>query len=631
MITTNFRGRACRLALTGAISAGIFCAADRSAGRTVTVNTDGSGDFNTIQAAMDSVPSSNASPCVIQIVPGRYAGRISVPRGKSFVTLCGMGKFREDVMISDGEGKWGVLSISADDFRAENLTVENTAGPAAGPQMALYCDGKRQVFESLLIKGWQDTLGSWNGNIACFHNCEIWGSVDFIYSGGTAVFERCDIVERRDVGGPIAAPSTPKELAYGLVFLNCTLRKAPEVAAGSSTLMRPWRPDGHTAFVNCAMGDHISAKGWDEWDGRQNTCRAVEYGSKTLDGTPIDLSKRASWVKVLTMEQASSYTVTNVLGGWNPAAQKHDAVVAADGSGNYSTVQAAIAAAPDKSTGLFRIFIKPGTYMGPFMIGRDKHHVQLIGEATEKTILTWPYNVNDRKPNQHYQFDPGLVVVGDDFRAENLTIENTSGDHGQALAVRADNDRSVFKDCRILGWQDTLMANNGRHYFTNCFIAGRVDFIYGSGTAVFDHCEILSKNGGYITAANTPEDQPFGFVFLNCKLTGDPAPWVPPAGQTQLEKSDVMTYLGRPWRPHASVAFINCEMGSHIKPEGWDNWGKESNEKTARYSEYGSTGPGANPAARVKWAKLLTKEEAAAFTIQNVFGGVDGWDPGRGQ
>ena len=113
------------------------------------------------------------------------------------------------------------------------------------------------------------------------------------------------------------------------------------------------------------------------------------------------------------------------------------------------------------------------------------------------------------------------------FRAEHLTIQNTkSGDHGQALALRVDGDREVFNDCRILGWQDTLMINNGRDYFTNCLVAGRVDFIYGSATAVFERCEIQSRNGGHVTAASTPKDQPFGFVFTNCKLTGDPQPWI---------------------------------------------------------------------------------------------------------
>lgn len=299
-----------------------MAAPEQGAGRVITVAADGLGDFKTIQAAVDSVSNPNPDACVIQIQPGRYEERVTVPRGKSFLTLRGTGLTRTDVVIAGSAGKWGVLSASANDFRAENFTVENTAGSTAGPQMALYCDGKRQVFENLLVKGWQDTLGSWNGNIAYFRNCEIWGSVDFIYSGGTAVFDRCDIVQIRDVGGPIAAPSTPKEVAFGLVFLDCRLLKGPGVQPASSTLMRPWREDGHTAFINCRMDDHISAKGWSEWDGREKTCRAVEFGSRTLSGEAIDLTARAAWVKVLTVEQAAAYNVTNILGGWNPSGQK---------------------------------------------------------------------------------------------------------------------------------------------------------------------------------------------------------------------------------------------------------------------------------------------------------------------
>lgn len=313
----------------------------------------------------------------------------------------------------------------------------------------------------------------------------------------------------------------------------------------------------------------------------------------------------------------------------NPVATeaKFDAVVAFDGSGTHTNVQDAVNVVPDNNTNWFTILVKPGVYEGQVIIPKTKQYIRLIGEDPKTTALTWPYNVNDRKPNQPYQFDPGFVVVGNDFRAENLTFENTSGDHGQALAVRMDNDRAVFQNCRLIGWQDTLMVNNGRHYFTNCHIEGRVDFIYGSGTTVFDRCVIHSKNGGYITAASTPEEQPFGFVFLHCKLTGDPTPWQIPAGQKQFEPSDVATYLGRPWRPSGAVAFIKCEMDSHIKPEGWHNWGKVSNEATARYFEYRSTGPGANPEARVKWANQLTDEQAQTYTVSKIFQRADAWMP----
>ncbi len=308
---------------------------------------------------------------------------------------------------------------------------------------------------------------------------------------------------------------------------------------------------------------------------------------------------------------------------------KYDAVVAFDGSGTHTNLQSAIATAPERGTNWFTILVKPGVYEGQIIVPKTKPFIRVIGEEMENTKLTWPYNVNDRKPNQPYQFDPGFVVVGDDFRAENLTIENTSGDHGQALALRVDADRAAFRHCRILGWQDTLMVNHGRQYFTNCYLAGRVDFIYGSGTAVFDRCEIHSKNGGYVTAASTPPDHPFGLAFLNCKLTGDPTPWNSTNGQAQFEKSEAKTYLGRPWRASASVAFINCEMDAHIKPAGWHNWGNVTNELTARYAEYHSTGPGAAPEKRVKWARQLTKAAAEAITVKSVLGGSDDWNPAQ--
>ena len=310
------------------------------------------------------------------------------------------------------------------------------------------------------------------------------------------------------------------------------------------------------------------------------------------------------------------------------ADDRFDAVVSNDVSANYTNLQAAIDAAPDNGAGPFRISIKPGIYEGQFIIPKEKHHIQFLGEDPTNTIIT--YNLNVRETNAktipHF-VGTGMIVLGDDFRAENITFRNTSGDHGQALALRIDGDHAILKDCRMLGWQDTLMINNGRDYFTNCYVEGRVDFIYGSAAAVFDRCEIHSKNGGHITAANTPKDHPFGFVFQNCKLTGDPNPWVDANGVPANTNSAPMADLGRPWRPYASVTYLNCEMGAHIKPEGWNNWRNPTNELTARYAEYNSTGPGANPDKRFKWTKQLTREEADRITLDSVLGGNDHWDP----
>ena len=314
----------------------------------------------------------------------------------------------------------------------------------------------------------------------------------------------------------------------------------------------------------------------------------------------------------------------------NPVAKesRFDAIVSADGSGTHTTVQAAIAAAPDNATKSFTILLKPGKYEGQIIIPKSKSHLRFVGEELENTILTYALNVLETNAETNLRFKgTGVIVLADDFSAENLTFENTSGDHSQALALRVDGDRAVFNRCRLLGWQDTLLINNGRQYFTNCYIEGRVDFIYGSATAVFAGCEIHSKNGGHITAANTPADRPFGFVFMNCKLTGDPKPWISPAGIPANTNSLPQADLGRPWRPYASVTYLNCEMGDHIKPVGWDNWRNPTNEQTVRFAEYKNTGPGADLSARVKWARQLTDEEAKAYTLQNICKGKDNWQP----
>jgi pectinesterase len=306
-----------------------------------------------------------------------------------------------------------------------------------------------------------------------------------------------------------------------------------------------------------------------------------------------------------------------------------DVVVAADGSGNYTTVQEAINMAPSHATKQHRILVKSGKYLGPFLVPPAKNNIKLIGSSGSASILTYSKNVKEPEPGSPPIFAGiGVVVQADDFSAENITFENTSGDHGQALALRVDADRACFKKCRILGWQDTLMANKGRQIYQECYIEGRVDFIYGDATAVFDQCTIHSKNGGYITAASTPQDQSYGFVFFDCKLTGDEIPWIPENSTEPIKPSiKPNTFLGRPWRPYASVIYVRCEMGDHIQKEGWHNWGKETNEVTARYYEIDCFGPGADIKGRVPWSKQLDKNQRENLIIAAILRGMDSWEP----
>ncbi len=360
-------------------------------------------------------------------------------------------------------------------------------------------------------------------------------------------------------------------------------------------------------------------------------------GQTTHDGTHLNAAGHVLFARLVVAELRHNVPALAPVLLTEPAAPaplyetNFDAVVSADGSGTHTTLQAAVQDAPENGPKPYRILLKPGIYEGQILVPKNRNHLQLIGEEMAGTVLTYRLNVLESDSNTITAFrGTGVIVLGDDFRAENLTFQNTSGDHGQALALRVDGDRAVFKHCQLLGWQDTLMLNRGRDYFTNCLVAGRVDFIYGSATAIFDRCELRSKNGGHITAANTPAAQPFGFIFRNCQLTGDPQPWINPQGvavNTNRDGSVAQADLGRPWRPFASVTYLNCEMGGHIKPEGWNNWRNPTNELTARFAEYHSTGPGASPARRFPWTRQLNDAEAQKITLANVLGGVDHWDP----
>lgn len=299
------------------------------------------------------------------------------------------------------------------------------------------------------------------------------------------------------------------------------------------------------------------------------------------------------------------------------ATPQTELVVAADGSAKYRSVQEAIMAVPAGTRdNPVIIRIKPGVYKELIYVQREKRFFHLIGEDASKTILTYDLHANiqgkDGKPIGTFR-TPSTQIDADDFTAENITFENSAGPVGQALAVRVDGDRVRFRNCRFLGWQDTILLNRGRHYFEKCYIEGHVDFIFGGATAFFERCHIHCLRDGYITAASTPDNQPFGFVFSNCKITG--------------ANASVKTYLGRPWRAFSSVIFLNTEMSAVVRPEGWHNWNFPERERTVRYVEFGSRGPGANPRARVAWARQLSAREARAITPEKVLGGADGWRP----
>jgi pectinesterase len=295
-------------------------------------------------------------------------------------------------------------------------------------------------------------------------------------------------------------------------------------------------------------------------------------------------------------------------------------IVDEKGSGDFKTVQEAVLAAPDYSEERTIIQIKKGVYFEKIVVPESKTNLSFIGDKRDNTALVYDdySGLKDAEGNK-----PGIdkcastFVHADGFYAENLTFSNQAGIYkGQAVALMVTGDRAVFRNVCIRGNQDTLYATGkGRQYYFDSFIEGTVDYIFGSATAVFDQCEIHSirRHNGYVTAASTSEQQKYGYVFLNCRLTG-----------TAPERT---VTLGRPWRPYAKVIFLNTWMDRHIRPEGWDNWRDPEREKTAQYAEHGSTGPGAAPESRLGWSRQLTRKEAEHLTLAEILGGNDGWDP----
>jgi len=309
------------------------------------------------------------------------------------------------------------------------------------------------------------------------------------------------------------------------------------------------------------------------------------------------------------------------------APPKPDAVVAADGSGQYTSLQDAISKAPMK-TGVndprWVIFVKKGVYKERIYVQRERGNILVLGEDAATTIITYDLHAGiqgpDGKPIGTFR-TPTVQIDGDDMIWENVTIANGAGAPGprptgpaveQAVALRVDGDRVIFRRCRFLGFQDTVLVNRGRHYFVDSYIEGSVDFIFGAATTFFDRCHIHVLKDGYITAASTPEGASNGLVFRDSKITGE---------------EGVKAYLGRPWRVYAKTVFVRTEMSSVVRPEGWHNWNKPDAEKTTLYAESGSSGEGAASKTRVAWAKVLTPEQIAALTPERVLAGSDSWSP----
>lgn len=332
------------------------------------------------------------------------------------------------------------------------------------------------------------------------------------------------------------------------------------------------------------------------------------------------------------------------------AANKYDnpdtLFVARDGSAEFRNVAEAVEVCRAFMEYHKVIYIKKGIYKEKIEIPTWLTNIEICGEDKDKTIITWDDHANIKisDPAQGINFlhmgKPmgtfrtfTVKVSGSNITFKNITIENNSARLGQAVSLHVEGDKCAFINCRILGHQDTIYTGRGgvRQYFGNCYIEGTTDFIFGPSTVWFENCEIKNKINSYVTAASTPKDVKYGYIFNHCKVICDEYEQARDGSPSKniLNKC----YLGRPWRPYAHTLFMNCELGAHILPAGWHNWGNKDNELTARYEEYNNTGAGAakvdskgKASERVSWVRMLTKKEAQKITLTEVFGETD-WIP----
>lgn len=293
----------------------------------------------------------------------------------------------------------------------------------------------------------------------------------------------------------------------------------------------------------------------------------------------------------------------------------YDYVVAKDGSGDFFTVQEAINAVPDfRKNKRTTILVRSGEYKEKLIVPASKINVSMIGE--EGAVITndgYAKKLNALGDEMSTSGSSTAYIYAPDFYAENITFANTAGRVGQAVACFIEGDRVYFKHCRFIGNQDTLYTygKESRQYYEDCYVEGTVDFIFGWSTAVFRNCEIHSVGNGYVTAPATDKGKKYGYVFWNCRLTAAP------------EAKSV--YLSRPWRPYAQVVYIQCQLGKHILPAGWDNWRNPANEKTVFFAEYKNTGDGADTKQRVSYGKQL--KSITGYSPEDVLKGNDGWNP----
>ncbi|KAJ4845746.1 hypothetical protein Tsubulata_046277, partial [Turnera subulata] len=482
----------------------------------------GHGNFSTVQGAIDAVPADNTRWIRVQISPGVYTEKVLIPLNKPCIFLEGAGYQSTRIEFDDHENKIDspIFISRPDNIVAKGITFKNTFGyPDGGikakrnevkPATAFQVDGDKCAFFECAFIGMQDTLYDHRGRHH-FRDCYIEGATDFIYGYGQSIYENCTIsinigkLAPPVVSGFITAQSkaTPQE-TNGFVFKSCEV-----TGVGKAKLGRAWKAYSTVIFYKTDMKDVIDPEGWFSWHyaGHEKNFTYVEVENT---GPGADTSKRVKWMKQLSGPQLEKYS----------------------GHGKYSTVQSAINAISDNNTRWIRVQILPGVYTEKVVIPANKPCIFLEGAGYQSTRIEFD-------DGQVKADSPIFISHPDNIVAKGITFKNTFNyrDSGikaeniefrQATAFQVEGDKCAFFQCAFVGIQDTLFDKSGRHYFKDNYIEGCVDFIYGSGQSIYEHCTIFINIGkfaptlsGFITAQSksTPQETN-GFVFKSCNITG---------------------------------------------------------------------------------------------------------------
>ncbi|KAF9594607.1 hypothetical protein IFM89_034229 [Coptis chinensis] len=614
--------------------------------KSIYVTSSGKGDFRKIQDAIDKgVREDNTRWVHIYVQAGVYKENITVPRNKPYIALQGPGS-RTTVVEYRGKKdiKDATITVHADNFVAKGITFKNTYNIKHSvlllnnddnprvPAVAALIEADKVSFYECSFLGRQDTLFDATGR-HYFHKCYIQGYVDFIFGNGQSVYENTTIVvtptpEGRFLPGFITAQK--RSTAYeptGFVFKFCTV-----IGTGKAYLGRAWGPFSRVLFYNSQLLEVVTPEGWNAW-GYKGYEERFTYAELGCSGPGAKTSKRVKWEKRLSNMEVNMYTSPNFIDadGWirkqpfamssivnTCNAQKCKTArssfskritVKASGGADFRTISDAIEkGVPEDNSLWVQIMVFAGTYRERVVIPTNKPYIFLEGEGAYGTVISFDSYLNLQNAT--------IEVAADNFVARHITFQNTyTNSHVRAPAVAAfiHGDKNSFYDCRFIGLQDTLFDAIGRHFFSNCYIEGFVDYICGNGQSVYQKCSLRTTAatqalGGFITAQSRGSgSEPTGFVFKYCSVHG--------AGPVQL---------GRAWGPYSRVIFYKSKFYNEIDPEGWSAWNNKGQEQNIVYAEVDCSGQGADASHRVKWEKNLTATDVHYF-IYPSFNNADGW------